>query len=44
VFGYVVEGLDNLKRVCEAAMSTQEEEKGSGRPSANIRVTSVTKL
>lgn len=44
IFGYVVEGLDNLKRVCEAAMSTQEEERGSGRPSANIRVTSVTKL
>lgn len=44
VFGYVVEGLDNLQRVCEAAMSTQEEEKGSGRPSANIRVTAVTKL
>jgi cyclophilin family peptidyl-prolyl cis-trans isomerase len=44
VIGYVVEGLDNLKRVCEAAMSTQEEEQGSGRPSANIRVASVTKL
>jgi cyclophilin family peptidyl-prolyl cis-trans isomerase len=42
VFGFVVEGLDNLRRVCEAAMSTQEEERGSGRPSANIRVSAVT--
>lgn len=41
VFGYVVEGLDVLKRICEAGMSAQEEERGSGRPTENIRVTAV---
>lgn len=44
VFGYVVEGLENLKRVCEAAMTAQEEEQGVGKPSETIRVTAVTKL
>ena len=44
VFGYVVEGLENLKKVCEAPMTTQEEEQGIGKPSDTIRVTSVTKL
>ncbi len=44
VFGYVVEGLDNLKRVCEAAMSAQDDERGQGRPSEPIRVTNVTVL
>ena len=41
VFGYVVEGLDVVKRACEESMSAQEESAGRGRPTANIRVTSV---
>ncbi len=44
LFGFVVEGLDNLKRVCEAPMTAQEEEQGIGKPSDAIRVVSVTKL
>ena len=44
VVGYVVEGLDNLKRICEATLSSQDEERGQGRPTENIRVTSVTVL
>lgn len=42
VFGYVVEGLDTLRRVCEESMSAQEEQSGRGRPTSNIRVDSVT--
>jgi cyclophilin family peptidyl-prolyl cis-trans isomerase len=42
IVGYVVEGLDNLKRICEATLSSQDEERGQGRPTENIRVTSVT--
>jgi len=45
VFGFVVEGLENLKRVCEAAMPTaQDEERGIGRTLDAIRVTAVTVL
>ncbi|HEX5054602.1 MAG TPA: peptidylprolyl isomerase [Planctomycetota bacterium] len=44
VFGYVVEGLENLKRVAEASMTAQEEEVGRGKPTENIRVTEVTAL
>lgn len=44
IFGQVVEGLDNVKRICEAAMSVQDEERGDGKPSTNIRVESVTIL
>lgn len=44
VFGQVVEGLENLKRICEATMSAQDEERGQGRPSETIRVTAVTVL
>jgi len=44
IVGYVVEGLDNLKRICEATLSSQDEERGQGRPTENIRVTSVTLL
>ncbi len=44
VFGFVVEGLDAVKRVCEESMSAQEEQAGRGRPTANIRVTAVTIL
>lgn len=42
IFAQVVEGLENLKNVCEAAMTSQEEERGQGKPSENIRVTAVT--
>ncbi|MFN7669522.1 MAG: peptidylprolyl isomerase [Planctomycetota bacterium] len=44
VFAWVVDGLDNLKKVCEATMSAQEEEQGRGKPSDNIRITAVTVL
>ena len=44
IVGYVVEGLDNLKRICEATLSSQDEERGTGRPTENIRVTAVTVL
>lgn len=44
IFGFVVEGLDQVKRVCEEAMSAQEEQSGRGRPTENIRVTAVTVL
>lgn len=44
VFAWVVDGLDNLKKVCEATMSAQEEEAGRGKPSENIRVTAVSVL
>lgn len=44
VFGYVVEGLDVVKRVCDESMSAQEEQAGRGKPAANIRVTSITIL
>jgi len=44
IFAWVVDGLDNLKRVCEATMTAQEEEQGRGKPSENIRVTAVSVL
>jgi cyclophilin family peptidyl-prolyl cis-trans isomerase len=44
VFGFVVEGLDALKRVCQATMSAQEEESGQGKPGDTIRVTAVRRL
>ena len=44
IFGWVVDGLDNLKRVCEAGMSAQEEEQGRGKPSERIQVTAVSVL
>jgi len=44
VFGYVVEGLDSLKKVCEASMTIQEEEAGIGIPTDNVSVVSVTVL
>lgn len=44
VFGYVVEGLDAVKRVCDESMSAQEEQTGQGKPAANIRITEVTVL
>jgi len=44
IFGYVVEGLDVVKRVCEESMSAQEEATGRGRPTANVRIASVKVL
>lgn len=45
VFGYVVEGLDVLKGICELPMSsTQEDESGEGRPNDLVRITKVTKI
>lgn len=44
VFGYVVEGLDAVKDIAEGALSAQDEQRGQGRPTENIRVTSVTVL
>ena len=44
VFGYVVEGLDVLREICEAGMSAEEEDRGVGRPSENIRITAVEVL
>ncbi len=42
VFGFVVEGLENIKKVCEVTMTTEEEGQGRGKPSETIRVTAVT--
>lgn len=44
LFGFVVEGLENIKKVSEATMTAQEEEQGRGKPSETIRVTAVTLL
>lgn len=45
VFGYVVEGLDILKRICELPLTgAQEEERGQGRPQDSVRVTKVSRL
>ncbi|MEZ6036843.1 MAG: peptidylprolyl isomerase [Planctomycetota bacterium] len=44
VFGYVVEGLDVLRTICESTLSAQDEARGRGRPEQVIRVTAVTQL
>lgn len=44
VFGYVVEGLDVLRTVCEAGMDAQSEDAGRGQPTENIRITAVELL
>ncbi|MFO1076539.1 MAG: peptidylprolyl isomerase [Planctomycetota bacterium] len=44
VFGMVIEGLDNLRKICEAAMTAQEEDSGQGVPSDTIRITDVKVL
>jgi cyclophilin family peptidyl-prolyl cis-trans isomerase len=44
VFAYVVEGLEVLREICEAGMSAEEEDRGVGRPSENIRITAVEVL
>ncbi len=41
VFGYVTEGLDVLRSICDAGMSAQEEERGRGKPEEDIRITAV---
>ncbi|MBZ0154072.1 MAG: peptidylprolyl isomerase [Planctomycetes bacterium] len=42
IVGYVVEGLENLSRISDAALSVQDEESGRGRPTENIRITKVS--
>jgi cyclophilin family peptidyl-prolyl cis-trans isomerase len=42
VFGYIVEGLENVKKVCEASMAAQEDEAGVGVPTDRVTVTDVT--
>ena len=42
IFAYVVEGLEDLKKICDSSMSAQDEERGQGKPSDTIRVTKVT--
>jgi cyclophilin family peptidyl-prolyl cis-trans isomerase len=43
IFAYVIEGLEDLKKITELSMSvTQEEDRGQGKPSDTIRVTKVT--
>lgn len=44
VFGYIVEGLENVKKVCESAMSAQEDEAGVGVPTDRVTVTNVTQV
>jgi cyclophilin family peptidyl-prolyl cis-trans isomerase len=44
VFAYVVEGLDVLRAICEAGLDIQDEERGQGRPTENIRITAVEAL
>ena len=44
VFGFVVEGLDILRTVCEASLDIQAEEQGQGQPTENIRVTAAEVL
>lgn len=45
VFAYVVEGLETVRKVCDASYDrAEDEEMGRGRPAENIAVKSVTKL
>lgn len=44
VFGYVTDGMDVLRSICEAGMSAEDEDIGFGKPSENIRITSVEVL
>ena len=42
VFGYVVEGLEALRTIVENAdLSAQDEDRGRGQPTGNIRITNV---
>ena len=36
--------LDVLREICDAGMSAEEEDRGVGRPSENIRITAVEVL
>lgn len=45
IFGYVIDGLETLRKIGEAGLLTQgEEESGSGKPQDDITIESVTKL
>ncbi|MCB9884401.1 MAG: peptidylprolyl isomerase [Planctomycetes bacterium] len=44
VFGYVVEGLDAIKSICEEPMTAQEEEAGRGKPAQSVAIESVEVL
>lgn len=45
VFGYVVDGLDNLKKICELSLGGEKEENaGSGTPEQDVMIESITKL
>jgi cyclophilin family peptidyl-prolyl cis-trans isomerase len=45
VFAYVVEGLETVRKVCDANFDrAEDEESGRGRPSDTITIKSVTKL
>jgi cyclophilin family peptidyl-prolyl cis-trans isomerase len=45
IFGYVVDGMDVLRKIGEAGLATQgEEEAGSGKPQDDIKIESVIKL
>ena len=45
VFAYVVEGLEAVRKICDASFDrSEDEEMGRGRPSDTITIKSVTKL
>ena len=44
VFGYVVEGVESLKKICDVAMIKQEDEAGIGTPIDKVTVIKVTVL
>ena len=45
VFAFVVEGLESVRKVCDASYDrSEDEEMGRGRPAENIAVKSVKKL
>lgn len=41
VFGFVTEGLDVLEKICQSELDLQDEERGQGRPTENIRISAV---
>lgn len=45
VFAFVVEGLENVRKVCDAGFDRAEDDEiGRGKPGENIAIQSVTKL
>lgn len=45
IFGYVVDGMEVLRKIGEVGLATQgEEEAGSGKPQDDIKIESVTRL